>query len=226
MLSNDQFRALLATTSRPPEPPASSASRMPPREPWRAPAPPVVLPKACTVDVRLSVADDGHVATTLTPRSRWASGGYVLGPQHLRSDECDHVAINPLVDAWIETDTAKVRQPIQDYYLAKDSKKTTCKSLRGDWVPVSLARAVFDNSSEPLMVEVRSSDERRQAQAACELAFHTSPLHSDWEPWHLGTAQLAAALIARVVEPYQRIGSAPPAYLRSAGLGSKVSTCE
>ena len=193
MLTNDAFRAMLsshaeqsahadATPEEPEEPeePQRTAAELWAEAPTQPPVP----------------FDGSHGLGLLS-----SCGCYGIAAEHVDPD-CDLCAQNPHADLWAESDELRERREAQALGIMRQSK-TDARRLRGDLVPLSLAKRVLDTA-------VRLHDLPGQTAACKMVVALAESARIAPNTWQLGLAQEAAALLARLIEPSQRPGSGAP----------------
>ena len=186
MLTNDAFRAMLsshaeqsahadATPEEPEEPeePQRTAAELWAEAPTQPPVP----------------FDGSHGLGLLS-----SCGCYGIEAEHVDPD-CDLCAQNPHADLWAESDELRERREAQALGIMRQSK-TDARRLRGDLVPLSLAKRVLDSTG-------RLHDLPAQAAACKMVVALAESARIAPNTWHLGRAQEAAALLARLVQPSQ-----------------------
>ena len=199
MLTNDAFRAMLSSHAEQ----SAHADATPeepeePEEPQRTAA--ELWAKAAT---QPPVPYDGSHGLGLLS----SCGCYGIEAEHVDPD-CDLCAQNPHADLWAESDELKERREAQALGIMRQSK-TDARRLRGDLVPLSLVKRVLDTAGR--RHDVLDLAGITLSTWACErvVALAESARITP-NAWQLGRAQEAAALLARLVEPSQRLGSAAP----------------
>ena len=174
MLTNDAFRAMLS--NQPVDADAAPAGQEEPEQQQQQ------QQQQRTADdlwaeapTQLPVPFDGSHGIGLLN----SCGCFDITAEHI-DPCCDLVAQNPHADLWAESDEWKERNVAQTLGILRQSK-TDSRRLRGDFVPLSLAKRVLDSTGWRDGIPDRA--------AACKRAVALAESSRLANTWQLGRAQ-------------------------------------